>query len=72
MTIDEGFRADLIVNDKVLVELKSIAAIAAVHQKQVLTYIRLLGLPIGLLINFGTATYKEGVSRIINHQRPLL
>jgi GxxExxY protein len=69
--IEEGFRADLIVNDIVLVELKSIAAISPVHQKQVLTYLRLLGMPIGLLINFGTSTYKEGVSRIANRPRPL-
>jgi len=62
---EEGFRADLIVEGIVLVELKSVENLAAVHAKQVLTYIRLLNLPVGLLINFGAATFKEGVKRII-------
>lgn len=62
---DEGFRADLLVED-VLVELKSVETLAPVHAKQVLTYLRLLDLPLGLLINFGAATFKEGIKRIVN------
>lgn len=61
-----GLRADLIVEDKVLVELKSVEAIASVHYKQVLTYLKLTGLKLGLLINFNDALIKNGVSRIIN------
>ena len=66
MRFDEGFRADLIVHGLVLVELKSVENLAPVHGKQVLTYLRLLGMPLGLLINFGAPTFKEGVRRIVN------
>lgn len=66
LSIHEGFRADLIVEDILLVELKSVEKLAPVHSKQVLTYLRLLNLPLGLLINFGTATFKEGCKRIVN------
>jgi len=66
MNFDLGFRADLLIEGKVLVELKSIEKLAPVHGKQVLTYLRLLNLPIGLLINFGSETYKEGVKRIVH------
>ena len=64
--IDEGYRADLIVNDKVIVELKSVGVVAPVHKKQLLTYLRLAGLKLGLLINFGAATVKEGITRVVN------
>ena len=63
---DEGFRADLLVNEKVLIELKSVEALANVHKKQVLTYLRLLDLRLGLLINFNTALIKDGIVRIAN------
>jgi GxxExxY protein len=63
---DEGFRADLIVEDKVIVELKSIETIAPVHKKQVLTHLRLMNLKLGLLINFGEELIKNGISRIVN------
>ena len=66
LKFDEGFRADLIVEDILLVELKSVENLAPVHSKQVLTYLRLLNLPLGLLINFGSATFKEGCKRIVN------
>lgn len=66
LTFDEGFRADLLVESKLLVELKSVETLAPVHSKQVLTYLRLLKLPIGLLINFSAATFKEGCKRIVN------
>jgi GxxExxY protein len=66
LSINEGFRADLIVEDILLIELKSVEKLAPVHFKQVLTYLRLLNLPLGLLINFGAATFKEGCKRIVN------
>lgn len=67
LRFDEGFRADLIVEGSLLIELKSVENLAAVHGKQVLTYLRLLDLPLGLLINFGSATFKDGVKRIVNN-----
>jgi GxxExxY protein len=63
---EEGYRADLLVESKVIVELKSVAAISAVHPKQVLTQLRLSGLKLGLLINFGETHLKNGIKRIIN------
>jgi len=66
MQFDEGFRADLLVEDQLLVELKSVEKLAPVHAKQVLTHLRLLQLPLGLLINFGAPTFKEGCQRIVN------
>jgi len=66
LLIDEGFRADLIVEKQVLVELKSVERVAPVHKKQVLTYLRITGLKVGLLINFGASYFKDGVSRIAN------
>ena len=63
---DEGFRADLLVEGRLLIELKSCERLVAVHGRQVLTYLRLLDLPLGLLMNFGGATFKEGVKRIVN------
>ena len=64
--LEEGFRADLIVEGKVIVELKSVEVIAPVHKKQVLTYLRLTNLKLGLLINFGEALIKDGISRVVN------
>lgn len=66
---DEGFRADLLVEGIFLVELKSVENLIPVHGKQVLTYLRLLKLPLGLLINFGSATFKEGIKRIVNQHQ---
>ena len=65
---EEGFRADLLVNGRVLVELKSVEKLAQVHSKQVLTYLRLLDLPVGILIDFGAVSLRDGVHRIINHR----
>jgi len=65
-SFEEGFRADLIVDGVVLVELKSVESLSPVHSKQVLTYLRLLDLPLGLLVNFGAASFKEGCKRIVN------
>ena len=63
---DEGFRADLIIDNCVIVEVKSIAALDAVHSKQVLTYLRLTDKRLGLLINFGEHMIKHGIKRIAN------
>lgn len=67
MELDEGFRLDLLVDDQLVIELKSTEQIHPVHSKQVLTYLRLMGLPLGLLINFGAPLLKEGIKRIVNH-----
>ena len=66
MVFEEGFRIDLLVDGRVVVELKSVEHLAPVHSKQLLTYLRLLNLPVGLLMNFGAATLKEGLHRIVN------
>jgi iron complex transport system substrate-binding protein len=70
MHFDEGLRIDLLVEGKVIVELKSVEKLAPVHPKQLLTYLRLMNLPVGLLINFGAATLKEGIQRVVNNYRP--
>jgi GxxExxY protein len=66
MTFEEGFRADIIVENRLLIELKSVENLLPVHSKQVLTYLRLLNHPLGLLINFGASTFKDGCKRIVN------
>ena len=70
MRLDEGFRIDLLVEDVVIVELKSVEKSAPVHSKQLLTYLRLMNLSVGLLVNFGAATLKEGLSRVVNNYHP--
>ena len=62
-----GFRADLIVEEKVIIELKSVEALAPVHPKQLLTYLRITGLKLGLLINFNEKLIKDGITRIVNN-----
>jgi GxxExxY protein len=64
---EEGFRADLIVEQAVLVELKSVEALAPVHAKQTLTYLKLAGMRLGLLINFGAPQLKNGIKRLVNN-----
>src|SRR5271166_943671 len=66
LVFEEGYRADLIVEKKVLLELKSIETLLPVHAKQVLTYIRLANLRVGLLINFGETRLKNGIKRLVN------
>jgi GxxExxY protein len=66
---DEGFKADLLVEDRLLIELKSSERLLAVHGRQVLTYLKLLNLSLGLLMNFGGATFKEGIKRIANNHK---
>ncbi|MEN2786694.1 GxxExxY protein [Sphingomonas qilianensis] len=69
IVLDEAFRADVVVEDRLLIELKSTEAHAPVHAKQVLTYLRLMTLPLGILMNFGAPTFKDGVRRIANDYR---
>ena len=64
--IDAGFRADLLVEDKVIVEIKSVELVAPVHKKQLLTYLRLADKRLGLLVNFNVALIKDGITRIVN------
>lgn len=66
LQFDEGFRADLIVDGKVIVELKSVETTHPVHKKQLLTYLRLADKRLGLLINFGEALIKDGITRVVN------
>jgi GxxExxY protein len=64
--LEAGFRADLIVEQKVIVEIKAVEAIAAVHRKQLLTYLRLSDKRLGLLINFDVELIKDGIMRVVN------
>jgi len=66
MTFPEAFRADLLVADKVIVELKSVEQISNAHRKQIQTYLRLTGLKLGHIFNFGAALMKEGIVRAVN------
>jgi GxxExxY protein len=66
LTLEHGFRADLIVENKVIIEIKSIETLAPVHYKQLLTYLKLTKLKLGLLINFNEALIKNGIKRIVN------
>lgn len=64
--LDTGFRADIIVENTIILELKSVESVKPVHKKQLLTYLKLTGLKLGLLINFNVALMKEGITRIAN------
>lgn len=66
MTFDEGYRMDLLVNDLVVVEVKSVENMVPVHKKQLLTHLRLADKRLGLLINFGAALIKDGIARVVN------
>ena len=70
LAFENGFRLDLLVEECVIVEVKSLDRLAPVHTKQVLTYLRLANLPVGLLLNFGAETMKEGMKRIVNDLAP--
>jgi iron complex transport system substrate-binding protein len=67
MVFREGFRADLVVEGQLLIEVKSVDRLAPVHSKQLLTYLRLSGRPLGLLMNFGAETFREGLRRFANN-----
>jgi len=70
LRFEAAFRIDLLVDDRLVVEIKSVERLLPVHAKQPLTYLRLTRQPVGLLINFGGATLKEGVRRLVNNHRP--
>ena len=65
--MDIGFRADIIVEDKVIVEIKSVEILAPVHHKQLLTYLKLTNKKVGLLVNFNVNLVKDGIVRIVNN-----
>ena len=67
LKMEIGFKADLIVENKVIIELKSVEQIATVHPKQLLTYLKITGLKLGLLINFNEKLIKNGITRIVNN-----
>ena len=71
MIIADAFRADLVVDDRLIIEIKSVEKAHPVHGKQLLTYLRLTKQPLGLLMNFGCATFREGVRRVANGHKPL-
>ena len=66
VVVDNAFKIDIFVEESLIVEVKSIERLAPVHGKQVLTYLRLMQLPVGLLMNFNQATFKDGLRRIAN------
>jgi GxxExxY protein len=66
VTLADGYRVDLLVEGKLIIEVKSVERLNPVHGKQLLTYIRLARQPVGLLMNFGGATFREGLQRIVN------
>ena len=67
LALAEGFRADLLVGGTLIIEIKSVERLMPVHGKQLLTYLRLAKQPLGLLINFGAATFREGIKRVVNN-----
>jgi len=66
LSLDVGYRADIIIENKVIIELKSVEKVIDLHKKQLLTYLRVSNMHLGLLINFGTPLIKEGITRIVN------
>lgn len=71
MLLGEGFRADLLLEGRLIIEIKSIDRLAPVHGRQLLTYLRLTKQPLGLLMNFGGGTFREGLKRVANSYGPL-
>ena len=67
LVIDQGFRADLVVEGRLLIELKAVERLSLVHGRQVLTYLKFMNLPIGLLMNFSTEKFRDGLRRIVNN-----
>jgi iron complex transport system substrate-binding protein len=65
-SFDDAFRADLFIEGAVIIEIKSLERLAPIHTKQLLTYLRLANLTVGLLLNFGAATLKDGLKRVVN------
>lgn len=71
LCIENGFRADILVEGQLLIEVKSVDRFEPVHAKQVLTYLRLLDMPLGLLMNFSGATFREGLRRVVNNHQEI-
>lgn len=69
LRFEEGFRADIVVDNKVILELKSVEQISKVHAKQLFTYLKLKGLKLGFVLNFGANLMKEGIERVVNGLR---
>jgi GxxExxY protein len=67
LRFDEGFRADILVENKVILELKSVEKVTLAHKKQIQTYLRLTGHKLGYLLNFGEALMKHGITRAVNN-----
>lgn len=70
MRLEGAFRVDLLVDDRLVVEIKAVEQLTKVHAKQLLTYLRLMKQPVGLLLNFSGLTMKEGIRRLVNDYRP--
>ncbi len=66
MSFHDAFRVDMLVGGRLIIEIKSVERLAPVHGKQLLTYLRLTHQPLGLLMNFGAATFREGLKRVVN------
>lgn len=69
-SFDAAFRIDILVEDRLVVEIKAVEQLEKAHSKQLLTYLRILEQPVGLLLNFSGATMKEGIKRVVNDYRP--
>jgi GxxExxY protein len=69
IAVREAFRADLLIERRLIIEVKAVDRLAAVHSRQVLTYLKLLDLPLGLVMNFGGGTFREGLKRVANTHR---
>jgi GxxExxY protein len=67
LVIDQGFRADLVVGQRLLIELKAVERLSSIHGRQVLTYLKFMNLPVGLLMNFATDKFRDGLKRIVNN-----
>jgi GxxExxY protein len=67
--IEVGFRADVVIGQKLLIELKAVEKLAPIHQAQVITYLKILKLPLGLLINFNEVLIKDGIHRVLNFKK---
>lgn len=68
MTLPDAFRVDLLVENTLIIEIKSVERLAPVHSKQVLTYLRMSGQPLGLLMNFGAEVFRDSIKRIIDNR----
>jgi GxxExxY protein len=70
ITIPRAFRIDLLIEERLIVEVKSVEMLSRVHSKQLLTYLRMARFPVGLLINFGASEFRDGIHRIIDNRHP--